>query len=223
MFSPQFSRVNQAGFSLVEVTIIIIVIGILAAVSIAAYPHMTQRASWIAKVDEAKQIQETVMAQEATQGQFASIGQSDFPDTAMPALDALSSKVLPVLVQASGSGPNYEYVYCGRDDVKDKYCFESRPKNTSTYGGSTSAWRIIAYNDLKKCWGVLTEVVIAYQAIPTRNLAAQESVEKVYADDSFTCAYGSREYPYYKEGGEPYMTRPCTQLRPPKLQYISCP
>lgn len=82
------SRYNQRGFTIVELLIVIVVIGILAAITIVAYNGMQSKTRNAARVTEAVQTSKLLSAYKAINGSFPTIGSgaaavcigSGFPD-----------------------------------------------------------------------------------------------------------------------------------------------
>ena len=64
---------TRAGFTIVELLIVIVVIGILAAITIVAYNGVQQRANNTARVNEAKQWERVLLSYATTYGQYPSV------------------------------------------------------------------------------------------------------------------------------------------------------
>lgn len=80
------SNKQQTGFTIVELLIVIVVIGILAAITIVAYNGIQTRANNTARVNEAKQWEGILMSYAATYGKYPDVLNSSmclgegFPD-----------------------------------------------------------------------------------------------------------------------------------------------
>jgi prepilin-type N-terminal cleavage/methylation domain-containing protein len=78
-------KINKSGFTIVELLIVIVVIGILAAITIVAYNGLQQRSRNTARVSEATQYQKIFGMYKATYGEYPSSGTAclgeNYPDT----------------------------------------------------------------------------------------------------------------------------------------------
>ena len=67
-------RAKNTGFTIVELLIVIVVIGVLAAISIAAYTNITQRANNTATINAVSQTVKAIQAYMAANGEYPTQG-----------------------------------------------------------------------------------------------------------------------------------------------------
>ena len=68
------NKLHSRGFTIVELLVVIVVIGILAAITIVAYNGVQQRANNTARISAAKSIQGMILAYKATYGTYPLTG-----------------------------------------------------------------------------------------------------------------------------------------------------
>lgn len=125
------------GFTIVELLIVIVVIGILAAIVIVAYTGVQARAQ-VAK-------KESDISQMRNKFSIYSIDNNRYPATALELNDALDS----ALMQASYL-PAVDEDSCGSNThfTKKQYCVESFYDEDYDYTGYT----IVYWNDVTRRW-----------------------------------------------------------------------
>ena len=119
-------RRAQAGFTLIELMIVVAIIGILAAVALPAYQDYTVKSKWAANLAEVEGIKtaiKTCMNDEASDGSkcdtVAELNNYGFPGTVLPtpryATAALTLTGAAAVAPASGS---VTINFTGKSDVK---------------------------------------------------------------------------------------------------------
>jgi prepilin-type N-terminal cleavage/methylation domain-containing protein len=104
---------NKYGFSLIELMIVVVIIGILSAVAIPSYQSYTERARF-AEVISATEIFKTAVALALQQGIAAadlSNGMYGIPDEPTPTKNIASIKVIGGIIQAVATKILHEVTY----------------------------------------------------------------------------------------------------------------
>jgi type II secretion system protein G len=104
-------RNSQNGFTIVELLIVIVVIGILAAITIVAYNGAQQRARDASRTAAVKNVMKALELYRVDNGVYPSVG----TDGTGYALSTLSTALVPTYMKAipsdpNTSGTNYQYV-----------------------------------------------------------------------------------------------------------------
>ena len=99
------------GFTIVELLIVIVVIGILAAITIVAYNGVQQRARDSVRTSDIQAVQKALALYHADNGAYPSVG----TDNIGYAISTLSTALVPTYIKSLPSDPlagatNYQYV-----------------------------------------------------------------------------------------------------------------
>lgn len=102
---------RQRGFTIVELLIVIVVIGILAAITIVAYNGVQQRARDVTRTSDISSIQKALELYRVDNGVYPSVG----TDGTGYALSTLSTALVPTYIPRIPNDPNtgltnYQYV-----------------------------------------------------------------------------------------------------------------
>lgn len=102
---------TQRGFTIVELLIVIVVIGILAAITIVAYNGVQQRARDTARTAAVKSVMKALELYRVDNDTYPSVG----TDGVGYAMSTLSTALVPTYIKAipndpNPSSPNYQYV-----------------------------------------------------------------------------------------------------------------
>jgi len=102
---------RQKGFTIVELLIVIVIIGILAAITIVAYNNIQQRARDSARTSDIAGIQKALELYRADSGEYPSVG----TDNVGYNLSTLSTALVPKYINSIPNDPNasltnYQYV-----------------------------------------------------------------------------------------------------------------
>ncbi|PID33489.1 prepilin-type cleavage/methylation domain-containing protein [Candidatus Saccharibacteria bacterium] len=107
------SQNKQKGFTIVELLIVIVVIGILAAISIVAYNGVTQKARDDQRLADARNIVNAAASYQAENGSWPTVGQVQGYNTVKltgNAAGTLLSATAPT--QGGTNEDRYGYVFC---------------------------------------------------------------------------------------------------------------
>jgi prepilin-type N-terminal cleavage/methylation domain-containing protein len=138
---------NKNGFTIVELLIVIVVIGILAAITIVAFNGVTKRANTAAVQSEIEQNAKTIMAAAAINGQYSNIDVMT-PSTVSLKFNASRYKVLSYCSTATS------FVLAGQTTTGDKF-----------YANSNST--VIADNSIDAFLPCGTNTLSTYLNLPT--------------------------------------------------------
>ena len=108
------SQIKQKGFTIVELLIVIVVIGILAAISIVAYNNVTQKARDDQRVSDVRNVINAVASYQAENGTWPAIADIQGYNTVK--LSGTASSRLTATAPAGTSETtrnHYQYVQCG--------------------------------------------------------------------------------------------------------------
>ena len=102
---------RKSGFTIVELLIVIVVIGILAAITIVAYNGVQQRARDTSRTVAVRNVMKALELYRIDNGVYPSVG----TDGVGYAMSTLSTALVPTYIKAipndpNTSGPNYQYV-----------------------------------------------------------------------------------------------------------------
>lgn len=139
------SQIKQKGFTIVELLIVIVVIGILAAISIVAYNSVTQKARDDQRISDARNIINAAAAYQAENGTWPSAAQVKASTSTV----VLSGTASDRIGQASGSiaaapseaqkDSHYGYKQCA-DGVRVYFFLEGKtPKGPDSVVTGTCA------------------------------------------------------------------------------------
>lgn len=112
-----FANRQQQGFTIVELLIVIVVIGILAAITIVAFNGIQDRTRTTAKVNDIKSLQKIVELYYAENGTYPNTGSSwrfqrSAGDSFIPGVVPKYASSLPSISDGpSNSGSNNTYIY----------------------------------------------------------------------------------------------------------------
>jgi type II secretion system protein G len=102
---------NKQGFTIVELLIVIVVIGILAAISVVAYGTIQQSARDTSRTAEVNGLMKAIEQYKIDNGMYPSVG----TDNSGYAVSTLASALVPTYMQSIPADPNtsltnYQYV-----------------------------------------------------------------------------------------------------------------
>ena len=106
------SQIKQKGFTIVELLIVIVVIGILAAISIVAYNGVTQKARDDQRISDARNIINAAASYQAEIGSWPTRANLTGYNTVK-----LSGTAASRLTDAEPDEDHYQYVRCGTTGV----------------------------------------------------------------------------------------------------------
>ena len=146
------SQTKQKGFTIVELLIVIVVIGILAAISIVAYNGVTQKARDDGRLTDARSLLNAAASYNAEYGAWPTIAQvqgtadvtgaatgTKFNTVKLTGNAAAGGKV-SATVPDSGSKDNLQYVFCTTSGVntgvKVTYYIEASSTTKTLSSGS---------------------------------------------------------------------------------------
>lgn len=144
-------RTRQPGFTIVELLIVIVIIGILAAITIVAYNGIQQRARDSRRGSDIIQLQKALGMYEAENGAYPQVGTAntgyDIQTLATPLNPYM--KTIPDDPQKGQSGvTNYQYVTTGGGaGYGIRISYESKPQCKILVNKTTTEW-----------WGTATPV-----------------------------------------------------------------
>lgn len=113
------TKQNQKGFTIVELLIVIVVIGILAAITIVAFNGIQDRTKATAKVNDVKSLQKVIELYYAQNGSYPSTGgswrfQRQVGNDFIPGVVPDFAPSLPSVTDGpTGSATNNTYIYMG--------------------------------------------------------------------------------------------------------------
>ncbi len=126
----QWAKQKQAGFTIVELLIVVVVIAILAAITIVSYNGIQNRAAESAVQSDLRNAMSKFQAYKAINGTFPA--NSDSTTDGLGAADIRASKTL----YASGTG---NFLYCGNDaSSRDAVGIIAVAKNGKTFAMATN-------------------------------------------------------------------------------------
>jgi len=140
-------RSKQTGFTIVELLIVIVVIGILAAITIVAFNGVQKQARDTERTSEIKSMQKAIEMYKVENGEYPL--QEDGVANAGYSMSLIESLLVPKYMSALPKEPNstapYQYVRgTGKDSYAIRAMYESKPQchlgtNNSAYWWNTSA------------------------------------------------------------------------------------
>ena len=106
------SQSKQKGFTIVELLIVIVVIGILAAISIVAYNNVTQKARDDQRISDARNIINAAAAYQAETGSWPTTkAQLNSGTVVVPT--AVTDKITSAGPSSDATKDTYRFQYCG--------------------------------------------------------------------------------------------------------------
>ncbi|NCU29410.1 prepilin-type N-terminal cleavage/methylation domain-containing protein [Candidatus Saccharibacteria bacterium] len=115
------SQTKQKGFTIVELLIVIVIIGILAAISIVAYNGVTQKARDDRRVTNARNLVNAAASYNAENGTWPTVAQVQAYPTVKLTGDAADSAKVTATAPTSGTADTYRYVVCSTGGVRVQY------------------------------------------------------------------------------------------------------
>ena len=115
------SQTKQKGFTIVELLIVIVIIGILAAISIVAYNGVTQKARDDRRVTNARNLANAAASYQAENGTWPTVTQVQGYSTVKLTGDAADSAKVTATAPSSTTADNYGYVVCSSGGVRVQY------------------------------------------------------------------------------------------------------
>lgn len=133
---------NQNGFTIVELLIVIVVIGILAAITVVAYNGMQFRAKTTQSNADMAALKKSMLSYKAIQGELPPIGDSWNYDTIPPSCPSWSN----VLSAMSGAGVGSNLAL--KDAWGNCYGYDDNDCNSGSVPGSFSSIKTIGPDQL---------------------------------------------------------------------------
>lgn len=115
------SQTKQKGFTIVELLIVIVIIGILAAISIVAYNGVIQKARDDRRVTNARNLVNAAASYNAENGTWPTVTQVQGYSTVKLTGDAADSAKVTATAPTSGTADTYRYVVCSTGGVRVQY------------------------------------------------------------------------------------------------------
>jgi len=135
---------KQSGFTIVELLIVIVVIGILAAISIVAYSGIQQRARDAVRINDISQLQRAIEMYklEDSTDMYPSVG-TDGIGYSLNNLLPYVSKYMPIMPVDSNSPTPYQYVRgSGGKSYGIRMSYESKPACTLNTNSTIGWWSL---------------------------------------------------------------------------------
>lgn len=126
------------GFTIVELLIVIVVIGILAAITIVAYNGIQGRANDAERTTDVKQLHKALEAFYATNGYYPSVG-----DVRNASFRANSLKIPESIVQPPGQTSTIGYCW---SSSPNSYCYVGRAAAGGSFDCGTIGEHCIGYS-----------------------------------------------------------------------------
>ena len=132
---------RKSGFTIVELIIVIVIIGILAAITLVTYTSVQQRARDSARTVDITEVQKALERYRAANGAYPSAG----ADGTAYALTSLSGALVPTYldkIPTAPSGLAYEYIRgaVGTDSYGIRMGYEKRTDCHRGVNNNTSTW-----------------------------------------------------------------------------------
>ena len=131
------SQTKQKGFTIVELLIVIVIIGILAAISIVAYNGVTQKARDDRRVTNARNLVNAAASYNAENGTWPTVAQVQGYSTVKLTGDAADSAKVTATAPTSGTADTYRYVVCSTGGVRVQYWREAAGSAGESIGLNT--------------------------------------------------------------------------------------
>lgn len=132
------SQSKQKGFTIVELLIVIVVIGILAAISIVAYNNVTQKARDDGRLSDARNIVNAAASFHAEEGTWPSVAELKAYDTVKLSGNA-AGDTFGSAAPSSEAKDNLQYIACGspQTGVQIDYYKEADPAGVQSVTAGT--------------------------------------------------------------------------------------